>query len=399
MMKQCKPAAILIELLLFIAFVGATAGFILSIIIYVSIQDANAEITGMIENTGTKIITSLTQRVRQGEQIVLPTPGNSDTTLQVTMFEDDEHPTTFTESENTLYFGTVNNLEPLFSTAAVLVSNTFIENISNDNSESVRISFTLSSSAGTKGIGYSKDFSTVVHLYEDSVVNQDCSCAAISCNGSFYEWGYCDPGLTTCNTFVSDLSCTLVAGLVSVTTTTNAAEPSTHGVFTISLNSTNTTGSPITVGYSIDGTAAENNNDYNTLASTSFIPSGLAGVEAGVDIPNGQSSVTIPITVVDDVIEEGTETITIYLDAVSGTGYIIDTDNNTALLSITDDDASIASSSSSSSSISGTTSTSCNMSTHTYPCTGNGLWYETQPDCTAGCGSPCTVQPLCAPAT
>ncbi|WP_430427776.1 Calx-beta domain-containing protein [Maribacter litoralis] len=78
------------------------------------------------------------------------------------------------------------------------------------------------------------------------------------------------------------------------------------GEFTVRLSEENNTGSPIIVGFDIDGTA-ESGTDY-TASSTN-----------AVSIPNEEQEATIIITPIDDQIQEGTEIIEITLE--NGPGY------------------------------------------------------------------------------
>ncbi|MBO9155429.1 Calx-beta domain-containing protein [Chitinophaga sp. GCM10012297] len=117
---------------------------------------------------------------------------------------------------------------------------------------------------------------------------------------------------------------------LSVTTPGNAAEPSTNSSFTISLPATITVTEPVTVNYAISGTAL-NGTDY-------------APLNGSVQIPAGQNSVTVPVTVTDDVLVEADETVILTVNsgtspsftftasttAGSGTVTITDNDNTAA---------------------------------------------------------------------
>ena len=93
---------------------------------------------------------------------------------------------------------------------------------------------------------------------------------------------------------------------VSVTAGVNGAEPSTNGTFIINLSSAAPLGG-INVNYTLTGTAALN-IDYSDA---------LSGV---INIPQGSTSGTVTLTTNEDPDIEGTETINITLNSVSG-GY------------------------------------------------------------------------------
>ncbi|GGG54151.1 hypothetical protein GCM10011414_24880 [Croceivirga lutea] len=109
---------------------------------------------------------------------------------------------------------------------------------------------------------------------------------------------------------------------ITATDATAAEDGQQTGDFTISLNQTNTTGSPVTVNYTIGGSAT-NTTDYNTIGTS-------------VSIPNGQDSAVITITPVDDSVSEGPEDVQLTLAA--GTGYSSGV-SASATVTIADDDA------------------------------------------------------------
>ncbi|WP_062058211.1 fibronectin type III domain-containing protein [Sediminicola sp. YIK13] len=105
-------------------------------------------------------------------------------------------------------------------------------------------------------------------------------------------------------------------------TDASASETGTDsGTFTVSLNTTNTSGGTIVVNYTIGGTAT-NTNDYS-------------GIGTSVSIPNNAISAPVTITPVDDALVEGNETVVLTLTA--GTGYVLGTPAN-ATVNITDND-------------------------------------------------------------
>ena len=117
---------------------------------------------------------------------------------------------------------------------------------------------------------------------------------------------------------------TYIAEVSLVATTASAAEPSTNGLFTVSLDSPNTSGVPIVVNYTIAGNAG-NGTDYNTINSY-------------VLIPNNVDNVTIPVNVINDSAVEGVETVTLTLTDTSNSNITIDPIINTASVTITSED-------------------------------------------------------------
>jgi hypothetical protein len=120
---------------------------------------------------------------------------------------------------------------------------------------------------------------------------------------------------------------------VTITATDNAASetPVDTGLFTVNLGTVNNTGAAITVNYAVSGTAGA--GDYTALTGS-------------VLIANGASSATINVAgIVDDLLLEGAETVTVTLlntgtpgvgvDATPATVTIADNETPSADLSVT----------------------------------------------------------------
>lgn len=107
--------------------------------------------------------------------------------------------------------------------------------------------------------------------------------------------------------------------VVTVSSVVNASEPSMNGSFTISRSGP--VDQALTVNYAIAGTATPG-SDYQSVQS--------------VVIPVGQTSVTIPVTVIDDEEEEDSETIILTL--ASSSAYTIGT-TGSGTLTLSDDDS------------------------------------------------------------
>ena len=109
---------------------------------------------------------------------------------------------------------------------------------------------------------------------------------------------------------------------VSIATTSDAAEPNQDGQFTVSLTEIATTDTVVT--YSVAGTATSG-GDYTALTGS-------------VDILAGELSATIDVAVIDDLVEEGVETVDVTLTGVSGDANIVLGATDSASVSIVDDD-------------------------------------------------------------
>ena len=103
----------------------------------------------------------------------------------------------------------------------------------------------------------------------------------------------------------------------------NAVEATDHGQFTVSMN--NTSDAATQIGYSIGGSAG-NGADYTTLGGS-------------VTILANQSSATIDVNVVEDLLLEGNETVTLTLTTVSGNPGISVGAANSDTVTITDNES------------------------------------------------------------
>ncbi len=103
-------------------------------------------------------------------------------------------------------------------------------------------------------------------------------------------------------------------------TDASAAEPSDAGTFTVSRGAA--AGTPLSVNYSLSGTAA-NGTDYALLAGS-------------VTIPGGAASAPVTVAPADDPALEGTETVVLTL--AGGAGYSVGSPAN-ATVNLADDDS------------------------------------------------------------
>ncbi len=112
---------------------------------------------------------------------------------------------------------------------------------------------------------------------------------------------------------------------IVATNPTAAENPSSNGEFTVYLNRVNNTGAPITVNYTMGGTATAG-QDY-------------AGLPGSVDIAAGSSSATIPVvtTGYNDATVENNETVVVTLQDVSHDLVSVGGPNS-ATVTIVDDD-------------------------------------------------------------
>ena len=111
---------------------------------------------------------------------------------------------------------------------------------------------------------------------------------------------------------------------VSVTVTTNAAEPVTNGAFTVTL-SEGALGADTIVTYNVLGTTATSGADYTALSGS-------------VTILAGNASAVIPVTVINDTIIEETENVVVNLTGADNGVTVAGAPGNSATVTISDDD-------------------------------------------------------------
>lgn len=120
----------------------------------------------------------------------------------------------------------------------------------------------------------------------------------------------------------------------SITTLDDAAEnPENNGHFRVHLSKQNSTGGPITVNYSVGGTATPG-SDYVPLSGNVAVPSGASSAD-----------ITVDVTGMDDDLLEGTQTVIVTLTGTDNAQVTIDDANNQATVGILDDEIQTASAS------------------------------------------------------
>ncbi|MBD2039366.1 Calx-beta domain-containing protein [Microcoleus sp. FACHB-672] len=116
--------------------------------------------------------------------------------------------------------------------------------------------------------------------------------------------------------------------IVATGDATAAEQGQTTGGFTI----TNSGATAVVVNYTVAGDAATDNSDYTITSSNPADPVGQITVV-------GNSTATLTVTPVDDVVLEGSETVDVAL--TPSAGYNVDATKNTASVSIIDNDVPI----------------------------------------------------------
>ncbi|WP_165503654.1 Calx-beta domain-containing protein, partial [Pedobacter hiemivivus] len=123
---------------------------------------------------------------------------------------------------------------------------------------------------------------------------------------------------------IGDDDNTVGNNIISINSTTNASEPGTNGLFTVSYPTGITSSEATLVTYTISGTAV-NGTDYTTIPVT-------------VTIPAYANSANINIPVINDQIIEPTETVGLTLTLADNTSFNPTVNGTLAAIDIADDD-------------------------------------------------------------
>jgi gliding motility-associated-like protein len=113
------------------------------------------------------------------------------------------------------------------------------------------------------------------------------------------------PNTATINITDNDAAGNLVLAVTA--SQPNAAEPGTHGQFTISIANGKRTAEPVTVQYTISGTATPN-ADYQPITGT-------------ITIPADANSIPVPVQVINDLQVEDPETVMINITGGQSTSF------------------------------------------------------------------------------
>lgn len=170
-----------------------------------------------------------------------------------------------------------------------------------------------------------------LNVMDDHIIEQDESFTFALLSGSATDGGGNafifppDPANNDITTNISDDDNIPSNQIISIIKTADAAEPATNGTFKISLPGDYVSSAAITIASGQTGTATAG-GDYTLNPPV---------------LPAYQNSVNIPVTVIDDAVDEPVETVILSLEnSLDGnnTTYTPDITNGTASMNIADDD-------------------------------------------------------------
>ncbi|MFC7526893.1 Calx-beta domain-containing protein, partial [Parapedobacter sp. GCM10030251] len=208
------------------------------------------------------------------------------------------------------------------------------------SSEAITVNYTIGSSTAVAGEDYASITSTLiipagenrivipVDVLDDRIIEGDETVVLEITGGSSASFSFTAGAANSATVTIADNESSDPASLMLAVTASQpyAAEPATNGEFTISLPAGITSEEQITVNYTMNGTATAD-GDYTAITGVLVIPAGANGV-------------SVPVSVQNDQIIEGAETVVMTLAGGSSTSFTLtasDT-NGSATVNIADDD-------------------------------------------------------------
>jgi len=165
--KQKNPGFTLVELILYI---GLSSILLLVISLFLTTMlsaRVKQQTISEVDEQGLQIMQIITQNIRNAEAVNSPTPGNSDSTLNLSVLDASKNPTIFNLNQNTLQIkeGSESNIN--LTNSKIDLSSLNFENLSRDGTPGmIRISFEMSykNETSRQEYNYTKPFYTSVSL-------------------------------------------------------------------------------------------------------------------------------------------------------------------------------------------------------------------------------------------
>lgn len=187
-----RQGTTLVELLLFLAFFGLSAGVLLSFFFLTSEQRVRQQVMTAVDQGGMQIVQSLERRIRDAERILTPIATEQHALLALQTADASLHPTIFGVSGGILYVGEADTLTKMSSDNVTITDFTVTNTSAADDRPSVLISFVASGTlVFDQTQEYMRWFETLIPLSPDDDASAPCSCPAPACVDGNYEWQYC----------------------------------------------------------------------------------------------------------------------------------------------------------------------------------------------------------------
>jgi prepilin-type N-terminal cleavage/methylation domain-containing protein len=156
----------LIELLIYIAIFATMIGAVVGLSLGASAERVNSQVVSDLNYQGQATMALMTQTIRQADQISSPLPGNSSSSITLTMANAAVNPTTFKVTND----GTTNRLQMAegspavvnnLTNARVTVNNLTVSNLSTSGSKGsllIKLTLRYRTNSQQREVDYSKTF-------------------------------------------------------------------------------------------------------------------------------------------------------------------------------------------------------------------------------------------------
>ena len=198
----------LIELLIFIAILGALGSTLLPLLFSATEDRLLQQTASIVEQNGTQILQTLGYHVRHAERVLDPSLGSTGSVLALQTGSGVTNPTIFGVSTGVLLL-VRSTVKEAVSSTQVAVSYFDVRNTSvSTTHQSVRVRFRLTRTIRLQAPRtYTRDFEAIFALQPDNTIaGDDCGCAVPGCGaGNVYAWQVCQAG--ACLTAQTQMRC------------------------------------------------------------------------------------------------------------------------------------------------------------------------------------------------
>lgn len=155
----------LIELLVYIAILGILLVLSTSLVSLIEKNRARNQAISIVEQEGAQVLTQITQLVRNSTAIVVPTIGNTGTTLSITPYGGVSGSQQLSLSAGVLSLTLSPSPATALTSSKVVASSLSVANAANTGTNgSVQISFVLTSNIPSNVTPYSKTFTSTASI-------------------------------------------------------------------------------------------------------------------------------------------------------------------------------------------------------------------------------------------
>lgn len=197
----------LIELIIFIAVVGIVMAMAIPILFTATEDRLLQQTVSAVEHNGTQVIQNISQRVRHGERILSPAPGQTGAILMLQTGTGATNPTMIGLLSGSVVAIEHTTLETISSSQVAVEDLVFRNTSQSDDRQSVHMNFRVSRTIRLQlPRSYGRIFEATVSLFPDDVIVGDaCGCVEPSCANGVISWEVCES--STCYVVDTAMDC------------------------------------------------------------------------------------------------------------------------------------------------------------------------------------------------